>query len=173
MNVQVAHCLPCSSAIVDANVVPGRAELRVKLLLRRLEQCEHCRALARSDVKERGHMPDWDHKRVTWADGVGIAKCEREAIAYQYALRRQRAEGASGAVVHTARVQVSALSCAPDDHSLHGDIARRTDQMDLSHSRQTARRTVASVTYRSPPAYPSTARNWNQPLCRRANWNAC
>ena len=116
MNVQVAHCLAGSSAIVDANVVPSRAELRVKLLLRRLEQCEHRRALIGSDVKERGHMPDGDHERMTGADRVGIAKCEREIITRQNALRRQRAEGASGAAVHTARVQVSALSGAPDDH---------------------------------------------------------
>lgn len=81
MNVQVAHCLAGSNAIVDANVVPSRAELRMKLLLRRLEQCEHRRALARSDVKERGHMPDGDHQRMAGADRVGIANCERETIA--------------------------------------------------------------------------------------------
>lgn len=88
MNVQVAYCLPGGSAIVDANVVPGRAELLVKLLLCRLEQCEHRRVLVRGDVKERGHMPEGDHKRMTGADRVGIAKCERETIALQYALRR-------------------------------------------------------------------------------------
>lgn len=107
MDVQVTYGLPGSSAIVDADVVPGRAELRVKLLLRRLEQREHRRALARSDVKDRGHMPDGDHKRMPGADRVGISKGERETIARQYALRRQRAEGASGAAVHTARVQAA------------------------------------------------------------------
>lgn len=107
MNVQMAHCLPGSSAIVDADVVPGRAELRVKLLLRRLEKAEHRRALVRCDVKERSHMPDGDHERMTGADRVGIAECERETIARQYALRRQRAEGASVAAVHTARVQAA------------------------------------------------------------------
>lgn len=100
MNVQVAHRLPGGSAIVDANVVPGRAELRMKLLLRRLEQCEHRRALVGSDVKERGHMPDRDHERMPGADRIGIAKCEREAIAHDDALWRQCAEGASGAAVH-------------------------------------------------------------------------
>ena len=116
MNVQVPHCLPGSSAIVDADVVPGRAELCVKLLLRRFEQREDRRALVGSDVKERDHMPDGDHERMTGADRVGIAKCERETIARQYALRRQRAEGASGAAVHAERVQVSALCGASDDH---------------------------------------------------------
>jgi len=82
MNVQVANCLPGSGAIVDAYVVPGGAELRVKLLLRRLEQREHRRALARRDVKKRGHMPDRDHERMAGADRVGIAKCDREAIAH-------------------------------------------------------------------------------------------
>lgn len=115
MNVQVAHCLPGSSAIVDADVVPGRAELRVKLLLRRREQCEHRRTLVGSDVKERGHMSNGDHERMTRADRVAIAKCEREAIARQNALRRQRAKGAKGAAVHIARVQVSALNGEPDN----------------------------------------------------------
>lgn len=86
MNVQVTHCLPGRSAIVDANVVPSRFELRVKLLLRRLEQCEHRRALVGSDVEERGHMPSGDHERMTGADRVSIAKCERQTIARRYAL---------------------------------------------------------------------------------------
>lgn len=110
MNVQVAHRLPGSSAIVDADVVPGGAELRVKLLLRRLEKAEHRRALVRRDVKERGNMSDRNHERMAEADRVGIAECECETIADQYALRRQRAEGASGAAVHTASVQVSFFS---------------------------------------------------------------
>ncbi len=94
MNVQVVHCLPGSSAIVDADVVPGRAELRVKLLLRSFEQAEYRRSLGRRDVKERAHMPDGDHERMSGADRVGIAKCERETITRQYAHRRYRAEGA-------------------------------------------------------------------------------
>lgn len=51
-------------------------------------------------------MPDGDHERMSGADRVGIAKCECETITRQYALRRQCAEGASGAAVHPARVQV-------------------------------------------------------------------
>lgn len=70
-------------------------------------------------------MPDRDHERMTRADRVGIAKCERETIARQCALRRHRAEGASGASVHTARVQVSALSGTPDVCRYQAHIARR------------------------------------------------
>lgn len=107
MNVQVAYRLSGSSAIVDTDVVPGRAELRLKLLPRRIEQCEHRCALVRRDVKERSHMSYGDHERMTGADRVGIAECERGTFASQYPRWGQRAKGAFSVSVHTARVQAS------------------------------------------------------------------
>lgn len=140
MNVQVAHRLSGSSAIVDTNVVPGRAELRVKLLLRRLEQCEHRLALVGSDVKERGYMPDGDHERMTGADRVGIAKCERETIARQYPLRRQPAEGALGAAVHTARVQAATVRLRELAELRQGRLGGHLTQTDCCWSARALRR---------------------------------
>jgi hypothetical protein len=45
MDVQVAHRLPGRAAVVDADVVSGRAELHLQWLIRRLEQAEHRCAL--------------------------------------------------------------------------------------------------------------------------------
>jgi hypothetical protein len=103
VNVQVADGLPGRGAIVDANVVAGRTELRLELLLRRLKQVEHRLAFLGCRIEERRHMTDGDHQRVPRRYRVGIAKGDRGVVTKKHAFLRQGAERALGAGLHERR----------------------------------------------------------------------
>ncbi len=104
--MQVADGLPRRGAVVDADVVAGRSELRLELPPCLFKQLEHGDAFLSCRVEERRHMAQWDHESVPLSNREGVTEGDCKLVSDQYSGLGQAAEGAGDAVVHGARVKL-------------------------------------------------------------------
>lgn len=61
VHMQMRHGLPRRRAVVDADVVGGRLELRIELLLGGIQCGQECKALFCGQIEERADVPARDH----------------------------------------------------------------------------------------------------------------
>ncbi len=94
MDMEVRHGLPCSRAIVDADIEAIWTELQLRGDLGLVEQGEHGCALFGRDLKEGGDVSLGDDEAMARRHGIAVPNPDSVVVAANDALRGQRAEGA-------------------------------------------------------------------------------